>query len=379
MRTIGSLLICALPGLVVAQCTGGDHIYHPFGSCTAGYIALACPDEIDSVVWSNGQVGFEAHLTPGVYAWQAYANGEVVQSSSGIEIVQLAWSISDVQNYWMDNTGFTISGWAEVPWCGTSAWNAPCCSPESELTYMRLVQDGTTEITTGPCAGCDSMPCHGSTFRFGGVPTGHSYTVRLYDLGCGNMVDDTTQIIAHACDSLKLVVETTGTPPGNLQGAIVLVEAQPDTTEPYPLQAPVSGVAALYRGLEGWDMVGTMINGSSATWAGLDTGYYRVVFTPDAACNRITETVHISVPVGLEDPTHSPKVAISQTDDPGKIMVRVENGVPVQVRMFSALGQEVAIRKLGGGLYDIGALPMGMYVVKFHVGSAIHSCKFVRH
>lgn len=164
---------------------------HPFGTCTVGDIALSgCPTGFDSIVWSTGYQGMWAQGLPvGDHSYQVYDNGSVVAADT-LPVVQLAWSMQSVNLQPMGG-GHTISGWVEVPWCNTSAFNAPCCIPDPALTYVRLVQDGTTEITTSPCVNCDLVSCSGTTFLFHNVPPGHSYQVRLYDLSCGAIMTDT--------------------------------------------------------------------------------------------------------------------------------------------------------------------------------------------
>lgn len=181
-----------LPALLHAQYPCLSFTGHPFGTCTLGDIALStCPPGLDSVVWSNGYVGMWAQGLPlGAHSYMAYDDGVVVAADT-LQVQQLAWSFLSVNMQPM-GFGYAISGWVEVPWCGTSAFNAPCCVPDPAGTYVRLVQDGTTEITTSPCVNCDMVNCSGTTFMFQNVPPGHTYQVRLYDLTCGQVITDTT-------------------------------------------------------------------------------------------------------------------------------------------------------------------------------------------
>jgi len=380
-------MICGLlPAVALAQCSS-TWIGYPFGSCTEGDIELYCNGEVDSVLWSDGQVGFEAHLPPGDYAWQAYQDAQVVQTYP-FQMKQLGWGLSLSGSSWQSG-GFSISGWAEVgeytdsafvsgAYCDDSAFHGPCCHPVDSLTYVRLVQDGAVELSPVNCIGCESLPCYGQMVWFGNVPSGHAYHLRLHDLVCGNVVDDTAEVIAHACDNLSLLVETSGTQPGAMQGEVSLLAAVPDTTEPYPLQAPVLGTAVLYRGLNGWDMVGSAIQGTSASWSGLDTGYYRVVFTPDAGCNQVSDTVNLSWTTGIEGAADMPTLLVARTDVPDHIRIRLQSGDAAQVRLFNATGRELTIRNIGNGLYDIGAVPSGVYLVQVKAGGTFLSARFLR-
>lgn len=386
MRTHTILISLALlPAAAMAQCSF-TWVSHPFGSCTEGDLQLSCNGEVDSVLWSDGHVGFDDQLPPGDYNWQAYHNGQVVQSFP-FQMKQLGWGLSVSGSYWQGG-GFSISAWAEVgeytdsafvsgAYCDDSSIQGPCCHPVDSLTHVRLVQDGVVELAPGDCMGCESLPCYGHTVWFGNVPTGHTYHLRLHDLACGQVVDDTTQIIANSCNNLSLLVETSGTQPGTMQGQVNLLEAVPDTTESYPLHSPVSGIANLYRGLDGWNTAGPPISGVSANWAGLDTGYYRVVFTPDAGCNQVTDTVYVSFSTGVNEAT-MPALVVAPTDDPGQIRVQVRGGVATQVRLFNAMGQELPVRKVAKGLYDIGAVPSGAYLVQVKAGGTVLTTKFLR-
>lgn len=339
------------------------------------------------MLWSDGHVGFDDQLPPGDYNWQAYHDGQLVQSFP-FQIKQLGWGLMVSGSAWQGD-GFSISGWAEVgeymdsafvsgAYCDDSSIQGPCCHPVDSLTHVRLVQDGTVELPPVDCMGCESMPCYGQMAWFGNVPTGHSYHLRLHDLACGQVVDDTTVVIAHACDNLSLAVETSGTQPGAMQGEVHLLEAVPDTTEPYPLHAPVGGVADLYRGLEGYDLVGNPVQGTSASWSGLDTGHYRVVFTPDAGCNQVIDTVFVSLPTGIDGPGLPMDLQVERTGDPARIRILVRNGIAERLRLFNPGGQELPIRKLGNGLYDVGALAPGVYILQAATGGRLLTARFVK-
>ena len=134
-------------------------------------------------MWNTG-------LPPGDHSYVVYDGGSAIGTDT-LTVEQLEWSFTSVQMVPMGG-GFAITGWATVPWCGTSALNAPCCMPDPATTYIRLLQDGITEIATMPCVACDDFPCYGTSFMFLDVPGGHTYQVRLHDDACGNVVTDTT-------------------------------------------------------------------------------------------------------------------------------------------------------------------------------------------
>ena len=384
MRSVTVLLSCVfLPAVVVGQdgpCQNG-FLSEPFGSCLEGSTYVSCPgNTVDSIVWSNGQVGIANDgLTPGIHSWQAYADGEVVQTRT-FEVGQRAWAISGLNSYWM-NSGFTISGWTEVDGGAcTSNFHGLCCGPVDTLTYVRLVQDGVVELNPEACVGCDELPCFGHMIWFSGVPTGHTYTVRLYDLACGNVIDLQAMLVAHSCDNLALSIEEVGTEPDAMTGEVHLLEAVPDATEPLPLQGTVTGTARLLRGLDGFEQVGDVFNGvASASWTDLDTGYYRVSFIPDAQCNHVTQVVHVSTSTAIGPETQAPGAAlqVGLTADRDRITVRTAQGTATHVEMLDALGRTVPIRKLADGSYHIGATAPGTYLLRAMVSGSMATAKFI--
>ncbi len=376
MRTTLISLSVFLPSLAIGQCHGAIDVYHPFGDCS-GYIGVLCPLATDSVVWSDGRVGSNLSFAPGMYGYVAYGNGTVVDARDSIMVEQLTWEINAAPSW--TGTGPTIQGDASVRYCTTSMWNFPCCIPVPAQTFVRLVQDGTTEITTEACINCMDMVCFGTSFVFHQVPTGHAYNVRLYDLACGNVVTDTTTIIVNACDHLELSVSASGTPEGSMEGSVHLDEVIPDPTEPYPLVAPVIGTATLYRGLEGFDEVGVHFNVSSASWNGLDTGYYRVQFIPVSGCNQVTYPIHVGISshTGMDGAPLAPALQVRWTEDARRITLHTTGGILDQVQWTDLLGRPVPVRGGPGGTYDLVALAPGLYVVRASVGATLISTRFL--
>jgi hypothetical protein len=386
MRNIILGLGGLLPILATGQC-GANYIYHPFGTCTEGRVDFFCSVPTDSVVWSTGGTMHELNssplLPPGTYTWQAYHNGEVIQTGE-VEIEQLEWHIAPPSLNWTGGGAMISVGEVMVPYC-TSEWQTPCCVPVDSLTYMHLVQDGTTEMVTESCFGCEQYywgngPCgySGATW-FSNVPTGHSYTVRLYDLACGNIVDDTTVIIAHGCDNLELMHEEVGTLPDVPLGEIHLLEAVPDPSEPYPLQAPVIGTAKLYRGPDGFDQVGDAFeNVASASWTELEAGDYRLEFTPEAGCNRVLRPVHVATTTSIGPGVHvGALLQVVPTADPGRITIRTAQGIVTNAQVLDAMGRMVPIHKLADGSYHMGTPPPGTYLVRALVGGSMATTRFV--
>lgn len=387
MRNTILTLFGLLPFLAAGQC-GMFYRYHPFGTCTEGWVDINCSVPMDSIVWSTGDVmltlGSSPALPPGTHTWQVYSSGEVIQTGE-VEMEQLEWQIADAHLSWTGGGAMISVGAVEVPYC-TSMSQTPCCVPVDSLTYLRLVQDGATEMVTESCYGCTGYnwgngPCgYPGASWFANVPTGHTYTVRLYDLACGNVIDLQAMLVAHSCDNLVLSIEEVGTEPNAMTGEVHLLEAVPDVTEPLPLQGTVTGTARLLRGLDGFEQVGDVLNGvASASWTDLDTGYYRVSFIPDAQCNHVTQVVHVSTSTSIGPEAEAPGAVlqVGLTADRDRITVRTTQGIASHVEMLDALGRKVPIRKLADGPYHIGAAVPGTYIVRAMVSGAMVTAKFI--
>ena len=153
MRNTILTLFSLLPFLAAGQC-GVFYRYHPFGTCTEGWVDISCSTPMDSIVWSTGDVmltlGSSPALPPGTHTWQVYSSGEVIQTGE-VEMEQLEWQIADAHLTWTGG-GAMIS---VAPMCGTRRAQRPedCFysgtirqpGPGSKLTILR-----TAVAVSGP-------------------------------------------------------------------------------------------------------------------------------------------------------------------------------------------------------------------------------------
>ena len=292
-------------------------IGHEFPGVCLGHVWLDCSG-VDSVVWSNGSQAFVLTAPAGSYSFSAYSNGVFV-GSGGASIESHGWEL-DGGGFGgaTGNSQFLISGWPWIPYCNTSIFNSPCCSPQQPVEVF-LVQDGVT-VMQPACMGCHNAQCSGGTTLFHDVPCGHEYTFRIVDPDCAGTYDIlSSPIIAPNNANLYLDTLVVGSIPGLNTGSITLLEAIPDTTEPFPIHSPVTGTIYLFEGLVGSNPVGPYFTEAlSGIWNALDTGYYRLQFTPNLGCQTIVDTIYVPavLNVGEKEPpiTSALSIAPSITD-----------------------------------------------------------------
>ena len=333
--------------------------------CDGNIYLLNCQSQYDSVVWSNGNVGYACSGPPGSYSFEAWMNGAVV--FSGTRTIQsLGWQFDPVVGYPTLDGGYWIMGGAYVPFCGTSAYIAPCCMPQPADVELYLVQDGLNEIQD-PCVQCHDHPCYGATVIFTEVPCGHEYYIRLVDAACAGQVDDTLHtIIVHNNANLILDTAVTGSVPGFNTGSIELLEAVPDTTELFPIYGPVTGTAVLYEGLSSSNIVAQYPGVTDAIWTDLDTGYYRVCFAPDSGCQVICDTLYVPAVQGngVSESASMDALSLVPTATTGMLTLRSWNGLAVaDITITDALGRDVSRMRMAPGPFSVEHFPRGIYVL----------------
>ncbi len=352
-------LLMLKASLTYGQCI--SHVVHTFpGVCEEGTIWLECFSPPDSIVWANGTTGLAITGPPGTYPYQAYSAGEVV--SSGEPAIEAHGWVFGGPNSYSTVYGFQLSGSASVAYCGTSNWNFPCCAPDD--VSILLIQDGTTPIT-GPCIGCIDYPCSGGAFMFSQLPYGHEYCVRLVDPACAGIVEpESLCVIAPNCANLSLVTTVQASIPGGSTGVIELIEAIPDTTEVYPIFAPVSGASVLYH-MPGYEQVNPVQDGTSAIWTALDTGYYLLQFTPVAMCQVQEITLYVPAGTNTSVPLNQvPDLAVSPTVTDGDLYLScTEASTPVRLRIVDGRGRTVSSALRAAGRFSIQDLAPGPYLI----------------
>lgn len=370
---LGVVLMTAVQGQCIA------HRVHAFPDVCDGAIWLECSVAVDSIVWSDGQVGFAIQGTAGTYSYEAYDNGAIV--ASGAPVIQSnGWVIEGIDSYSSD-FGFHLLGWASIAHCATSIYESPCCLPGQEDVQVFAVQDGVLPIGP-PCSGCANYGCYGTTFMWSQLEFGHEYCVRVVDSHCGVTVDATDQcVIAHSCEGLVLETQVLPSLPGDNTGVIELIEAVPDTTEPYPIYSPVLGMINLISLTEGQPVGVPLINAGTAIWTGLDTGWYVVEFHPNPVCQIARDTLYVppetNTAVGNEAMRPVLRMAPTLTD--GTLRLSSSTGTaPINVRIVDGHGRTVLTGALTPGPFSIEALPPGPYVLVATQGQALLRSRFIK-
>lgn len=356
----------------VAQTSCLPHTTHALGDECLGGALLDCGQAITQVIWSTGDEGFGLDgLEPGSYSCITYAGGTPADTFTFVvEREQWVWA-----GYGSYATGFgrTIFGDPQVSqYCDTPVFNGLCCYPDAAQTYIDLIQDGITVLATQ-----SNVFCFGGVHIFPDVPPGHAYTLRVRDLHCGQVLEPTDTIVVNNCDSLALDLGVTATVDDDHNGSIELVQAGAETSGPYPLPAgPVPGQVWLYSGLTDWNEAAPSYppGTTNALWTGLDSGYYRVVFRPDAGCNYLIDTVYVprETSTDVMHPEASrPVLSIMPSVVHDDVFVQGLRNERILVRVFDTAGHLVSQGPVTGGRYGLGGSPPGLYVIEAEQGGAI--------
>ncbi|MBP6392353.1 MAG: hypothetical protein KA352_15785, partial [Flavobacteriales bacterium] len=161
-----------------------------------------------------------------------------------------------------------------------------------------------------------------------------------------------------------------------------LVEAVPDTTEPYPIHAPVVGTITLYEGLTGSSTVGGVVASSvSRTWSALDTGYYRVEFAPDAGCQIAMDTIYVPAVLNVGDIeehiTSALSLASSITDE--TLMLRSRDPAErISITVRDACGRTVLETSAALGPFSVERLVPGPYFLTAVQGREELRARFIK-
>lgn len=347
------------------------------GSCE-GSINASCPSNVDSMVWSDGHVDFTQHGPVGSYGYEVYAGGSVIASGTR-PIPSASWTFADIGTLWSSLGHFWLEGSVSMNYCN-SVYYAPCCQPEFGETQISAIQDGLVEITS-PCTGC-TPGCIGGSFLFSDLPPGHQYCLRLTDPVCGITIDLTDQcFVANSCAHLQLNTQISGSVPGENSGVIELLEAIPDTTEPYPIYSPVLGLARLWIGLDWFNYVEQYNNVGSASWNGLDTGYYVLEFAPDAGCQTRFDTLYVQAESntdllpGLSRPTLNVRPTVT---DEFLLISSSARTTLLQARIIDIHGRIVSTIAMPPGSLSVEGLAPGPYILAVEQGGSMLRSRFIK-
>ena len=364
-------------GEVSGQCTVYTANEMP-GVCGGSLYLGDCPGTSpDSVVWSNGAIGF-CQGPPGTYAYQAWLNGAVLQSGAGA-IGSFGWEFSVVYAG-SSSSGYAVLANVEIPYCASTVIS-PCCYPQQDQVEVYLVQDGANLIQD-QCISCHDHWCAPGSVGFFDVPCGHTYRLRVVDSTCAGQVDDTLHtIIVHNNANLELDTAVLGSVPGFFTGSVELIEAVPDTTEIFPIYGPVTGTAVLYEGLNSSTIVAQYGGVTDAIWTGLDTGYYRICFVPDSGCQVICDTLYVPAVPGnaVSDSPKLDVLSLMPTVTTGMLSLRSQNGAAIaDITITNVLGREVLTMRILPGPFSVEQLPRAAYVLTAVQGSERLRLRFLK-
>ena len=368
------LSLAVLGQTVRAQCA--PYIAHAFPGVCDGQVSLEC--EVDSVVWSTGEVSNTLYAPAGTYSYTAYLNGAVVSANS-VTIESNGWNFNGSIHGMAWGSTYAITGNASVAHCGTSIYNFPCCHPGSAGTDVYLLQDGVNTLQQ-PCVICTDVSCTNATFIFQEVQYGHQYVVCISDPACMGTCATDEPIVVPSCANLELGSLITSSIPGQNTGSIELIAAIPDTTEPYPIEAPVTGTISL-SWLDGTPVGSTLLNAGSGLWTGLDTGWYVLSFQPDAGCQAARDTLYVPAETNtgvVRLPSiHVLSIAPTVTDAALRISSSA-GSAPVRIRILDIHGRTLVTALAPPGLLSIESLPPGAYVLIASQGEATLRARFIK-
>ncbi len=347
------------------------HVHHAFPDVCDGSIIIM-GSGFDEVVWSTGDTGPELFAPPGEYGFSVFDNGDLVLEgvrtigSNGWEVEVQAIPVFD---------GIQLSGTVELAHCGTSIFNAPCCTPDPAQTTFVVFQDGTPYMPT-ECIGCSNIQCAYGLVMVSGLPYGHVYTYAINDPACSGLVSYGA-ITAHSCANLQLELEVADAIGGST-GSIGILEVVPDPTEPLPLSTPVTGVFRLFDNMSG-EPVGDAQEGGTALWTDLAPGEYMVVFISAELCQPNTRVVsisgattteeHVKGSVDLYPRVAADFIALTLTGGPGT----------VDVDIFDMKGRRVLrSSRVSSARIPVSQLAPGPYVVMASGTGEVLRARFIK-
>lgn len=380
MRQVLVFTILLSPFVAPGQ---GMHVHHAFSNVCQGYMYYDEP--VDSVVWSTGAVGPELfNVPPGNYGFTAYVNGQVVNQGNPV-VEEVGWNFFLVADPYSYPGHAFISVTLEVPHCVSQIFTDVCCHPDPAQTNIVVYQDGMEYPTTdvpiwitedGDCNGCSSVNCDYGLALFL-APPGHEYTIGVNDATCAGLVMADTSVIANSCANLQLLTEVVDASPGQMDGTITFVEAVPDPTEPYPIEAPVSGTVQLIQMPDGV-LMGEFPNATTAQWTGLPTGEYVLYFIPDQPCQPHTVPVLVGTATGLGDVQPVSTLRLFPTVADHSIQLASTVSSPIHLRITDVRGRMVMNQRIPAGSFSVDHLTPGMYGVLAEQDGSVLRTRFIK-
>lgn len=273
-----------------AQC--GPYVHHPIWPATEGYAYVnlnECGAQYTGQLWDNGATTELANgLSVGPHTVVLYVGNTPVETLQ-FEVEQLAWDLGQ-QVYTMAGA-LTVSGWAELPYCGTQIFNNHACPLDPDQTVLYLLQDGIAVDSLSPVA------CPVFLYEWTNLAFGSTYQVMLQEQGACGAFALGQLMNTYNCEGavLDLVAEAGA---GMDQGSITVAGVVPDPQALTPPPTPLTGTFSLYAMPE-YEQIGDIQSGSDAFWADLAWGDYLVFFGADSLCAPVQVELTIDATTGL--------------------------------------------------------------------------------
>ncbi|MCB0793761.1 MAG: hypothetical protein KDB88_03410 [Flavobacteriales bacterium] len=357
------VLLSSVIRISLAQC--GPYKFHPLWPDTLGWAYLLSTDcDSDSAVWDNGSIGYGAFdLEPGSHYVIQYDGGTLLDTTF-FELEQLHWNLEQLT--FAIFSGLELDHYASIPYCGTSIFNYPTCTPPADSVVLFLMQDGI------PIDSITPLDCMFNLEVWMGLPYGHIYQCIVEDRSQCGSTGQTPLVTAYACNGMSFVLEITNATSGQADGSVAVLEMMSDTVLPLALPPPFTGTFSLHS-LPNYDLIGSM-QGSSAVWTGLAPGDYLVQFTPDSLCFVPEQQVAVGTSTSLFDPSSASKEGLrTWTDRQGDLLFWNEN--VHEVRIMDINGR--LLRSWNGPPpMDVSDLAPNLYILDAGTGGRV---RFVRY
>jgi len=342
-----------------SQC--GPYVHHPIWPATEGYAyvnLVECGAQYTGQLWDNGATTDLANgLSVGPHTVVLYVGNTPVETLQ-FEVEQLAWDLGQ-QVYTMAGA-LTVSGWAELPYCGTQIFNNHACPLDPDQTVLYLLQDGIAVDSLSPVA-CPVFQYFCTNLAFGST-----YQVMLQAHGACGAFALGQLVNTYNCEGavLDLVAEAGA---GMDQGSITVTGVVPAGQAAVPPPLPLTGTFMLMAMPE-YEQVGSQQLGSTANWSGLPWGNYLVFFSADSLCAPVQMELTIDGTTGIGGANSAAGLAPAIWPVPASNVLYWNAQRPSTVQVTDLQGRSV-LQSRNTAQLDVSTLVPGSYLLHFADGT----------